>query len=81
MSLDTRIKEVTLKVTLHHILRNTHKSLERTCRNVIALGKDLSNEHFTYDTLNQLQIELKGLLQEADEEQIISWLVLKFHLK
>lgn len=81
MSLNTRIKEVTLKITLHHILRNTHKSLERTCRNVIALGKDLSNEHFTPDVLNQLQIELKSLLHEANEEQIKAWLILKFHLK
>lgn len=80
MSLNNRVKEVTLKITLHHVLRNAHKSIERTCRNAIALGKDLSNENFSPDTLSHLQNELREKLPHMNEEQIKAWLVQKFHL-
>lgn len=80
MSLNNRVKEVTLKITLHHVLRNAHKSIERTCRNAIALGKDLSNENFSPDTLSHLQNELREKLPYMNEEQIKAWLVQKFRL-
>lgn len=80
MLLNTRIKDVTLKITLHHILRNAHKSIDRTCRNIIALGKDLSSENFSPDTLSSLQDELKQILSNMNEEQVKAWLVQNFHL-
>lgn len=80
MPLNQRLKEVTLKITIHHLLRNTKKSIDRTCRNIIALGKDLSSEEFSISVLNEFHAELKALLNSADEEQIKEWLVLKFHL-
>lgn len=80
MSLNNRVKEVTLKITLHHVLRNAHKSIERTCRNAIALGKDLSNENFSPSALSHLQNELREKLPYMNEEQIRAWLVQKFRL-
>lgn len=80
MPLNQRMKEVTLKVTLHHLLRNTSKSIDRTCRNIIALGKDLSSKDFPKETLEEFQNELKALLPDSTEEQIRTWLVLRFHL-
>lgn len=80
VSLNDRLKEVTLKITLHHLLRNTQKSVDRTSRNIIALGKDLSSEAFAPELINEFQNELKVLLSDYDEEQVKKWLVLKFHL-
>ncbi len=80
MSLETKLKQVTLSVSLRHLLRNKAKSKERTCRNMIELGKELSKVTTSEGELSRLYQELLKMIDEKDEDELKNWMIGVFKL-
>lgn len=81
MSLEKKLKQVTLSVSLRHLLRNKAKSKERTCRNMIELGKELSQVALSEGELGALYQELLSMLDEKNEEELKNWMLGTFRLE
>lgn len=80
MSLETKLKQVTLSVSLRHLLRNKAKSKERTCRNMIELGKGLSKVTPSEGELSRLYQELLKMIDAKDEDELKNWMIGVFKL-
>lgn len=80
MSLDKKLKQAALSVALRHMLKNKEKSKERTCRNIIELGKELSSKPILETDLSSLYKELIGIIDDSGEEKLKSWIIKAFQL-
>ncbi|MDA3730169.1 hypothetical protein PBV87_01390 [Niameybacter massiliensis] len=80
MGLDNRLKQVALSVAIRHLSKNRQKSKERTCRNVIELAKDLSEEPLTKEALNTYYNQLMEQIDTDNEEELRTWVIQTFHL-
>lgn len=80
MSLDKKLKQAALSVALRHMLKNKEKSKERTCRNIIELGKELSSKPILETDLSSLYKELIGIIDDSGEEKLKSWIINAFQL-
>lgn len=80
MSLDKKLKQAALNVALRHIIKNKEKSRERTCRNVIELGKELTTKEMDAGSLGSLYSELLASINQMDDEMLKEWVIQQFEL-
>ena len=80
MGLDNRLKQVALSVAIRHLSKNRKIAKERTCRNVIELAKNLSDEPLTQELLNIYYEQLIKSIDTSSEEELKGWVIDTFHL-
>ncbi|MGL4737196.1 MAG: hypothetical protein ACRCW2_07020 [Cellulosilyticaceae bacterium] len=80
MSLDQKLKQAALNVALRHMTRSKAYGKERTCRNVIELGKELATKEINPAYGNSLYAELYEEIEGMDLETLRCWMIEKFEL-